>query len=310
LIVDEAHGTHFALHPRFPRSALACGADVVVHSPHKTLGALTQSALLHHQGDLVDPARIGRTLQMLQSSSPSAVLLLSLTVALDEMAARGHELWAAALALADRARAQIAAQGRLTVCGADLAGSAGIAGFDPTKLVVDVSGLDTTGYRAARWLKADRSINPESSDLRRLVFSITMGDTEASVDLLVEALSALAAAGIGDAAGRRIVSLWPAEPPASALTPRVAAGRPDVACPIDDAVGAVSAEMIVPYPPGVPLVVAGEVISSELVASVRQLLRHGCRMVGMSDPTGDTLRCVDPTGGRTDRLAAGAAAFA
>jgi ornithine decarboxylase len=156
-------------------------------------------------------------------------------------------------------------------------------------------------------------INPESSDLRRLVFSVTTGDTEASVDLLVEALSALAAAGIGEPAERRIVSLWPAEPPSSALTPRVAASRPDVACPTGEAVGAVSAEMIVPYPPGVPLVVAGEVISAELVGCVRQLLEHGCRMVGMSDPTGDTLRCVDESGGlrrapQTERFVVGAAA--
>jgi arginine decarboxylase len=293
LIVDEAHGTHFALHPRFPRPALACGADIVVHSPHKSLGALTQSALLHQQGDLVDPASVARILQMLQSSSPSSVLLVSLAVALDEMATRGLQAWAAALALADQARARISAIAPLIVCGADVAYTSGITALDPTKLVVDCSGLHTSGHGAARWLKAQRRIHPESSDLRRLVFSLTIGDTEASVDVLVEALSALSAAGISETATERIVSLWPAQTPDRALTPREAAAKPNVAFATTEAVGAICAEMIVPYPPGVPIVVAGEVISSELVASVLQLLDHGCRMVGMSDPTGNTLRCVD-----------------
>ena len=292
LIVDEAHGTHFALHPGLPRPALECGADIVVHSPHKSLGALTQAALLHQQGELVDPARVARTLQLLQSSSPSAPLLVSLAVALDEMAASGHERWEAVLALAEDARARIAAGGRFAVHGSDVAPSPGISGYDPTKLVVDVGELGLTGYSAARWLQSNRAINPESSDLRRLVFSLTIGDDEASVDVLAGALAALADAGLGGTRTDRIVSLWPAHPPVAELTPRLAAARPDTIVPIGEAVGAMSAEMIVPYPPGVPLVVAGEVISSELVASVLQLFDHGCRMVGMSDPSGSTLRCV------------------
>lgn len=293
LIADEAHGTHFALHPDLPRHALAYGADVVVHSPHKSLGALTQAALLHHQGELVDPARISRNLQMLQSSSPSAPLLISLAVALDAMASGGHELWGRVLALAGLARQRLAATG-LVVHGADVALSPGIGGFDPTKLTVDVSALGMTGFAAARWLQANRAINPESSDLRRLVFALTVGDREASVDLLGEALAALAAADRHEPrpGSSGIVSMWPAQIPAAELTPRLAAAAPNAAVAIGEAVGAVSAEMIVPYPPGVPLIVGGEVISAETVASVLQLLDHGCRMVGMSDPSGSTLRCM------------------
>lgn len=292
LIVDEAHGTHWALHPSFPRSALSCGADVVVHSPHKTLGSLTQTSLLHHQGDLVDAGRLDAQLQMLQSSSPSALLLLSLDIALAEMAAQGRERWGAALALAARARAELRDVPGLAAYGPEVAGTPGIADFDPTKLVVDVHELHLSGHAAARWLREHRGINPEFADLRRLVFSVTPADSPETVDLLVESLTALAAGKSNAPEAAHVTSLWPSEVPEAALTPREAISMAHITVPTDEAIGLESAEMIVPYPPGVPLLVAGELISAEAVGSMRQLLAAGCRMVGLTDPSGATLRCV------------------
>ena len=292
LIVDEAHGTHFALHPRFPQPALACGADLVVHSPHKSLGALTQSALLHQLGDRVDGERVGRVLQMLQSSSPSAPLLISLGAALDEMAAHGTEQWGATLTLADELRGTLAARPGLALCGPELVAAGRISAFDPTKLVVDVSALGTTGFAAARWLRQEHRIHPESADLRRLIFSLTVGDSPESGAVLLGALDGLGTAGLGRGADEPVVSHWPAQSPELRLTPRAAGTRPSRAVALADAAGEVAAEMLVPYPPGVPLVVGGEVLSAELIATIAQLLEHGCRMVGLSDPTGATLRCV------------------
>ena len=102
LLVDEAHGSHFALHPALPTPALALGADLVVQSPHKSLGSFTQSSLLHHQGALVDAERVDGLLQMLQSSSPSALLLVSLDLALDEAGRTGQERWGRTIALGER----------------------------------------------------------------------------------------------------------------------------------------------------------------------------------------------------------------
>lgn len=293
LIVDEAHGTHWALHPSFPRPALACGADVVVHSPHKTLGSLTQTSLLHVQGSLVDAGRIDAQLQMLQSSSPSAVLMLSLDIALEEMARSGRERWGGAIALADEVRGAVREIRGITAYGREIAGTPGIHDYDPTKLVVDVHELHITGHAAARWLREHRGINPEFADLRRMVFSVTPGDTQETTGLLVAGLEALAATGGGTEGESHITSLWPSEVPEAALTPREGATMAHLTVPTDEAIGLESAEMIVPYPPGVPLLVAGELISTEVVESMRQLLAAGCRMVGLSDPTGKTLRCVD-----------------
>src|SRR5204863_4291821 len=106
LIVDEAHGTHFPFHPALPAPALACGADVVVQSAHKTLGSLTQSSLLHAQGNLVSERRLATQLQMLQSSSPSALLLVSLDLACAAMAGEGRRQMEETVRLAGAARSR------------------------------------------------------------------------------------------------------------------------------------------------------------------------------------------------------------
>lgn len=293
LIVDEAHGTHFALHPDLPSPALACGADIVVHSPHKTLGSLTQSSLLHAREDLVDLDRLATLLQVLQSSSPSSLLLLSLDLAVHEMRDHGKERWGRAIELAGSVRERLSGTSAVRVYGDEVVGTPGIAGYDPCKLVVDVHDLGVTGHAAARWLKEHCRLNPEFGDLRRLVFSITPGDDESSADELVEAVLALERSEHGVVADERIVSLWPDVVPDWEITPREGATAKVMTVPADAAIGRISSEMIVPYPPGVPLLVAGELISPEVLDSMRQLLHAGCRMVGMTDPSGETLRCVD-----------------
>lgn len=293
LIVDEAHGTHFAFHPHFQRPALASGVDVVVHSPHKTLGALTQAAMIHHQGHLVDAARLDAQLQMLQSSSPSALLLVSLDAALHDMGRNGREKWSRVLELAGRAREEIQGIPGITCYGEEVAGTPGVHSSDPTKLVVDVHGRWETGHAAGRWLREHARINPEFADLRRMVFSVTTGDSDGSIDTLVGALRELAAAGEEIHEESRIASAWPHEVPEQAMTPREGAAQQSTLIPAADAVGRVSAEMIVPYPPGIPLLVQGELVSEEVMESMGQLIDAGCRMVGMTDPTGATLRCVD-----------------
>lgn len=292
VIVDEAHGTHFVFDDRFPESALACGADLVVQSPHKTLGSLTQSSLLHQRGERVSRARISSNLSMLQSSSPSALLLLSLDLAIDEMRNHGRTLWEGALELAERVRRDLGGTDQVQVYGDEITGSPGISGYDPTKIVVDVDRLGTTGFAAGRWLRDEWRINPEFSDLRRMVFSITPGDSRHSAQLLVDAVRALSENRHLFREHPNLISLWPIALPLEEMNPRQAQQSQSVAVTTTHAIGRISAEMIVPYPPGVPLLVAGEKISRETVDSMRQLFESGCRIVGLADPTGETLRVI------------------
>jgi arginine decarboxylase len=295
LIVDEAHGSHFIFNPAFPRPALSLGADVVVQSPHKTLGSLTQSSLLHLGGSRVDSDRVDQALQMLQSSSPSALLLVSLDLAIAESKASGLASWGRAIDYAGSVREALCDVSALHVYGDEIKHSPGIEDFDPTKLVVDVSALAMSGHAAAAWLKEHWRINPEFSDLRRIVFSITTGDDDESTELLTDALRALGRTE-ASSASRTIVSHWPKESPAVAMTPREGFAAPATSVDLDQALGKVAAEMIVPYPPGIPVLVPGELVTEAVTKTLRQLLAAGCRMVGMADPSGASLRCIGDPG--------------
>jgi arginine/lysine/ornithine decarboxylase len=297
LIVDEAHGSHFVFNAAFPRPALSLGADLVVQSPHKTLGSLTQSSLLHLAGSRVDADRVDQALQMLQSSSPSALLLLSLDLAIAESAVRGEATWGRSIDYAVSVRAALRDIEGLHVYGDEIKGTPGIDDFDPTKLVVDVSRLAMSGQESAAWLKRNWRINPEFSDLRRIVFSITTGDDDESVELLTDALRALGRTE-ASTGSRVLMSQWPRESPALAVTPREGFAAPAEAVELDAALGRVAAEMIVPYPPGIPLLVPGELLTAAVIATLRQLLGAGCRMVGMADPTGASIRCLSGDAGR------------
>ncbi|MEM8505272.1 MAG: aminotransferase class I/II-fold pyridoxal phosphate-dependent enzyme, partial [Cyanobacteria bacterium P01_D01_bin.1] len=107
LIVDEAHGPHFAFHPDLPASALSAGADIAIQSAHKVLSAFTQAAMLHTQGNHIDKTRLSQSLQLTQSTSPSYLLLGSLDAARYQMAAEGKALMSRALELANHARQKI-----------------------------------------------------------------------------------------------------------------------------------------------------------------------------------------------------------
>jgi arginine/lysine/ornithine decarboxylase len=292
LIVDEAHGTHFAFHEAFPQSALVAGADIVIQSPHKTLSSLTQSSLLHVNGERIDVLRIAQTLSMLQSSSPSTLLLLSLDIALAQMAQNGRPLWGAAIELAQDARRRINTGGKLNCYGRELGGRAGIAALDATKLVVDVSALGMSGFAARVWLKQHCKINAEFADLRRIVCSMTIGDDSRSADILVEALSELRDAYDmpGVPIPRKPVGVYP--PPRAAMSPRQAGGRRSMAVARGEALGHVAAEFVIPYPPGIPLLVPGEVIDSDVLRVMETLSAAGCNMVGPADANISTLRVL------------------
>ena len=289
LVVDEAHGSHFGLHPDLPRSALQEGADVVIQSTHKTLGALTQASMLHVRGTRANPARIARSLQMLQSSSPSALLTISLDLAGAQVAADGRAMSERTLRLARSARVAIAGIDGLRVIGDELLDGT-ITALDPTKLVIDVRGIARNGFQAARFLKEHERINVELADHRRIVCSLTIGDDESSVDRLISALTALACSEPGDVAPPS--AALPPVPPLI-LTPRAALQRPTREVPFDECRGRTCAEYVIPYPPGIPLVVPGEQLTDEVLRAIEGFRRAGSRIVGPGDATGGSLLVVD-----------------
>ncbi len=291
LIVDEAHGSHFGLVKGLPASALQLGADVVIQSTHKTLSALTQASMLH-VGDRVanDPAllaRLTRSLAMLQSSSPSALLTLSLDLAAAHLAGAGREALVDTVALAYKARVQLAAlNGFRLLWGPSATARVEV---DPTKLVIDVSDLGTNGFAAAQWLRAHHRIHVELADYRRIVCSITGGDTSASVDLLIGALkefvSSIHIPSVLEGAA------LPPLPPIRSL-PRVAVNAKTESVIVGDSVGRVCAEYVIPYPPGIPLIVPGEEVTAQVLQSLAAFAAAGSNIVGPSDQTIGELRVI------------------
>ncbi|MCS6834458.1 MAG: aminotransferase class I/II-fold pyridoxal phosphate-dependent enzyme [Anaerolineae bacterium] len=292
LLVDEAHGSHLGFHEDLPQSAARLGADLVIQSTHKTQSALTQASMLQVNEGYVDVARVAQVLAVLQSSSPSSILLASLDAARMVMATQGRALLDKALNLAQEARETIRQIDGMWCFGEDIVGEHGIFTYDPTKLVVRVIDTGWSGYQVFDKLRYEHGIDVESADLRTIICSITIGDTPQMVSKLLSGLQAIASEKPPQA--QKAVEIdAPSELPTMALTPRQAFFARSRVLPAEAAVGQAVAEYLIPYPPGIPLVAPGEVLTRETLDYLRTIKAVGGKMVGPQDASLSTIRCID-----------------
>jgi arginine/lysine/ornithine decarboxylase len=300
LLVDEAHGPHFAFHGDLPIAATSAGADLTVQSTHKVLGAMTQASMLHIQGDLIDRDRLNLALQMVQSSSPSYLLLASLDAARRLMAIAGQELMGKTLALAATARANIATIPGLKVFHGPTLPSPGFSRLDPTRLTVKVTDLGLTGYQADKILHQQLGVTAELPGLQHLTFIISLGNTAADIDRLVAGFSHLShlpvsPQGKGGWGGSMLSpegSGGSTVHPVSPLTPREAFFAAKETLPIEATVGRISAELVCPYPPGIPVLIPGEAIAQNSLEFLQKILANGGTITGCSQPDLTTLKVV------------------
>ncbi len=256
VLVDEAHGAHLGFSP-FPRGAVAAGADLVVQSLHKTLPSLTQTALLHVQGGLVDGEKVARSLGMFQTSSPSYPLMASVDGCLrlirDDPAV--FERWFGLLDRFDRGAAGLR---RLEVLchGRDSLGNhPDFWGFDPSKLVICCRGGGVTGPRLMERLRREYGLELEMAAPAYATAMTGAGESQESLEALLGALLEVDASLAARAAeaGFRTPAV-----PERVLGPAGALERAWVALPVGEAVGRVAAQYLWAYPPGIPLLVPGE----------------------------------------------------
>ena len=295
LIVDEAHGAHFGFHPDLPPSALSLGADLVVQSTHKTLSALTQASMLHQRSASVNAARVRSALQMLQTSSPSNLLLASLEGACHQMLTNGHELLTQTLALAHEARANIAAVAGLQVLQLPQYPTSGFYDLDRTRLTVDVSALGLDGFTADEICTAQFGIIAELPTLRHLTFLLSLGNTPQDLERLFYALAHLSQHSPSTQSFAYLTAglkTEPTQPDSPALSPRDAYFAPRITMPIAQAAGHISAETLCPYPPGIPITLPGEVITRAAIASLQQTQAAGGLITGCADSTLQQLQVV------------------
>ena len=290
LLVDEAHGAHFGFHHDLPPAAMSVGADLTVQSTHKVLGAMTQAAMLHLQGYCINPQRISKSLQLVQSTSPSYLLLASLDAARKQMATTGQTLMNRAIGLANYARREIAQIPNLAVL--EFTSQPGFAYLDQTRLTVDVSQLGITGYRADEILHEQFGVTCELPLLNHLTFIITFGNTVEDIEKLVAALKILAQSHITSKSRSQLNSTLPLPTPELELTPREAYFAETKTVSLEQASGQISGELICPYPPGIPVVMPGEVITTEAIAYLRQILDAGGVVTGCQDSSLNTLEVI------------------
>jgi arginine decarboxylase len=293
LVVDCAWGSHFGFHPDLPESPLALGADAVLSSTHKIVGSLTQSAMLHvTEGGLIDAAEIARCIRLVRSTSPNSLLLASLDSARRQLSAHGEALLDRTLAAAARARTAINVIPGCTVVGQDMVGRPGVAGWDPLRIVVDVRGTGCTGYELAAELRATYDIHIELATHATLVLVLGMSQPVEPLERFAhdfaETVRHMARAGQGPAIARPPAALehQTVYPVREAF---LAAGE---AVSVEEAVGRISCEAIAGYPPGVPALLPGERVTSEVVAYLRALTAAGARLHGAADPSFHTIRVL------------------
>lgn len=289
--VDEAWGPHFQFHPALPPSAMASNVDGAVCSIHKVLGGLTQAAILHVREGLVDPDRIRTTVGMVQTTSPSVLVLASIDAARRQMASHGRALLERTIALAEDARRRLQALPGIGVLDAD---QLGVDAFDLTKLVIDVDGLGISGYEVENALRHRFRIGPEMSDLVGVVCLVTIGDTQASIDHLVGAFATLSREHVrGDRKRAHLRSSGAVVSPGElAMSPREAFFAPSRPVPLQGASGKISSELVIPYPPGIPVLAPGETITDEKLDYLRESVAHGTYLSGPADPELKTIRVI------------------
>jgi arginine/lysine/ornithine decarboxylase len=297
LLVDEAHGPHFRFHKKLPVPALDSGADIVAQGAHKIIGALTQASFLHVKGARVDRARLKAMFQFLSSTSPSYLLLASLDAARRHMAMFGTDLIDYAINQANYLRYAVNQIPGLYSFGEESVGKPGAESLDPTKVTITVRELGISGYQAEKYLRRKHDIQVEMSDLYNVLIIVSYGNTTNDVEKLLSGLRDLVeAVEHGDLvqdllANQKSIPDLPAFPE-MALTPRRAVMSPWQRVSLAQARNRVSAEVVTCYPPGIPIVYPGEVITDETVAYLSVVKDLAFGISGPEDRTLETLRVV------------------
>ncbi len=291
LIVDEAWGAHLPFHPDLPTWAMDAGADLCVVSVHKMGAGLEQGSAFHVQGDLIDPSHLAACADLLMTTSPNVLVYAAMDGWRRQMVESGNELLAAALTLAGGLREDLERLPGLHVLEDELIHAEASHDLDRLQVLIDVSELGISGYQAADWLREHQRLDVGLSDHCRILATVSMADDEHTIGRLRQALQQLVAAAatlpaphpvrLPDSAGLELTSVAP---------PRDAFFGAAESVPAREAVGRVAAEQITPYPPGIPVIVPGERISSEVVDYLLSGLKAGMVLPDPADPTLATFR--------------------
>ena len=285
VLVDEAWGAHLHFSPQLPDSAVDAGADMVVHSLHKSAGGLTPSAVLHFDPGRVNRGRLETVLRHLQTSSPSSLLVASIDCARRQLALSGEADWGRAAGLAARAQVEVGALDGFSCF------EKRSPDWDPTKVSIEATAHGYTGHDLARTLRWEHKVQVEMSEASHLLLAFSPGHTESHLDKLLHALSSLPP-------GPGLPACFQREsPPIPIVSPKVTVRQAFHArskmLDLRKAVDQTCAELLYCYPPGVPVVFPGQPLTVEVVEFIETQLALGGCVLGGVDPDLETVLVLE-----------------
>lgn len=287
LIVDEAHGAHFTYSERLPKSALSQGADLVIHSAHKTLPALTQTGILHLGSDRIASEDLLHYLSLFQTSSPSYVLMASTLQGVRYMDQHRKEYDQYLEGIENLMKGSM--EGGFWLHDKYCSGTSDSRRQDLTRLVFLSNRY--SGYELNRRLRLEYQIQVEMSGLGHLVAISTFADRIMDIEALIRGINAINQEMIaeGDAVGearRKNNFRWKSNSQLMIEHPRTvnmyeAGHREGEIVPLGQAIGEVSKQFVIPYPPGIPLLIPGETVTDEKISLLHELIHEKCEIYGI-----------------------------
>ena len=289
VLVDEAHGTHLSFHEDLPVSAMEAGADMAAVSMHKSGGSLTQSSLLL-AGSAVNTRYVEQIINLTQTTSASYLLLSSLDISRRNLALRGHASFEKVAAMAEYAREEINSIGGYYAYGAEIVNRKSIYDFDVTKLSVYTRDIGLAGIEVYDLLRDEYDIQIEFGDIANILAYISIGDRIQDIERLVGALADIKRLYSKDPA-----SLMAAEyiAPKVCVSPQKAFYSDKVALPIAETAGRICSEFVMCYPPGIPILAPGELITEDIINYIIYAKEKGCSMQGTQDPYMEYLQVLE-----------------
>ena len=289
VLADEAHGTHLYFGDNLPMNSMKAGADLAAISMHKSGGSLTQSSiLLTNNGMNAD--YVQTIINITQTTSASYLLMTSLDISRRNLALRGEESFAKVAQMSEYARQEINSIGGYYAYGRDLVNGTSIYDYDVTKLSIYTLDIGLAGIEVYDLLRDEYDIQIEFGDICNILAYISIGDRIQDIERLVGALEDIKRLYSKDKTG-----LLSGEyiNPKVAVSPQEAFYSQKKSVRIMDAVGAVSGEFVMCYPPGIPILAPGELITKEIAQYIVYAKEKGCSMQGTEDPAVEYLKVLE-----------------
>ncbi|MCM1530266.1 MAG: aminotransferase class I/II-fold pyridoxal phosphate-dependent enzyme [Alistipes sp.] len=279
VLVDEAHGTHFYFGDNFPVTAMAAGADISSVSMHKSGGSLTQSSFLL-MGRGINPDYMRQVVNLTQTTSASYLLLSSLDISRKRLALSGCEIFAETVEMAEYARSEINEIGGYYAYSRELINGDSIYDFDVSKLSIFTLPIGLAGIEVYDLLRDEYDIQIEFGDIGNILAYLSVGDRKRDIERLISAL-----AEIKRRFGKSGADMLTQEyiSPIVAEAPRRAFYADKISLPLEESVGRVCTEFVMCYPPGIPILAPGELITEDIIGYIRYAKEKGCQMTGTED---------------------------